>query len=127
MQKDFDNWNKIKKQIDSNQTEIFCNKREVWWCSFGLNVGSELCGKNEFFERPVIVLKVFNRNTIKVIPLTSKIKKGKYYFEVDFNNIKSYASLSQVKTISTKRLSRKMGRLNNKQFLDLINVYKNSI
>ncbi|MBP9803267.1 MAG: type II toxin-antitoxin system PemK/MazF family toxin [Candidatus Pacebacteria bacterium] len=113
--------------MDSNQTEIFCNKREVWWCSFGLNVGSELCGKNEFFERPVIVLKVFNRNTIKVIPLTSKIKKGKYYFEVDFNNIKSYASLSQVKTISTKRLSRKMGRLNNKQFLDLINVYKNSI
>ena len=127
MQKDFDSWNIIKKQIDSNETEIFCNKREVWWCSFGLNVGSELCGKNEFFERPVIVLKVFNKNTIKVIPLTSKAKIGKYYFEVDFNNIKSYASLSQVKTISTKRLSRKMGRLNNKQFLDLINFYKNSL
>lgn len=127
MEKDFDSWNKIKKQIEINDVKIYANTREVWWCAFGLNVGSELCGKNEFFERPVIVLKVFNKNTIKVVPLTSKIKSGKYYYEVDFNDIKSYASLSQVKTLSTKRLSRKIGRLNSKQFLELIIAYKNSL
>ena len=104
MKKDFDNWNKLKKQLEINETKIFANVRDIWWCSIGLNVGTELCGKNEFFERPVLVIKVFNKDTIKVVPLTSKEKSGRYYFELNFNGIKSYASLSQVKTISTRRL-----------------------
>lgn len=127
MEKDFDTWNKLKKEIESNPVKIFANRREIWWCSFGLNVGTELCGKNEFFERPVLIIKVFNKNTIKVAPLTSKEKEGKYYFTLDFNNIKSYASLSQVKTISTKRLSRKISRLDIKQFEELVIAYKNSL
>jgi len=127
MQKDFDEWNKLKKELENNKRKIFANHREVWWCSFGLNVGTELCGKNEFFERPVLVLKVFNKDTIKVVPLTSREKHGKYYFEIQFNDIKSYASLSQVKTISTKRLSRKMGRLDKNQFTKLVVYYKNSL
>ena len=127
MEKDFDKWNELKKKLEITEVKIFANTREVWWCSLGLNVGTELCGKNEFFERPVLVMKVFNQNTIKIIPLTSKEKKGKYYFELNFNQIKSFASLSQIKTISTKRLSRKIGRLDKKQFERLINFYKNSL
>lgn len=127
MEKDFDEWNKLKKDLESSKRKIFANRREVWWCSFGLNVGTELCGKNEFFERPVLVLKVFNKDTIKVVPLTSKEKHGKYYFEIRFNNARSCASLSQIKTISTKRLSRKMGRLDKNQFSELLVFYKNSL
>lgn len=127
MQKDFDTWNKVKKGLEKNETKIFANVRDIWWSSIGLNIGTELCGKNEFFERPVLVMKVFNKTTLKVIPLTSKEKLGKYYFKLDFNNIKSYASLSQIKTISTKRLSRKMGRLDKKQFEDLVSFYKSSL
>ncbi len=127
MKKDFDNWNKLKKQLEINETKIFANVRDIWWCSIGLNVGTELCGKNEFFERPVLVIKVFNKDTIKVVPLTSKEKSGRYYFELNFNGIKSYASLSQVKTISTRRLSRKISRLDKKQFVELVNAYKNSL
>lgn len=127
MQKDFDKWNILKKKIENTNLKIFANQREIWWCHIGINVGSELCGKNNFFERPILVIKVFNKNTIKIIPLTSKEKQGKYYFKLNFNNIKSYASLSQIKTISTKRLSRKISRLDKKQFRELVEVYKNSL
>jgi mRNA interferase MazF len=127
MEKDFDNWNKLKKELEINQTKIFANVRDIWWCSIGLNVGTELCGKNEFFERPILVMKVFNKDTIKVVPLTSKEKTGKYFFELNFNGIKSYASLSQIKTISTRRLSRKISRLDKQQFINLVSAYKSSL
>jgi len=60
MPKDFDCWNEIKKGIDGREKIIFCNKREIWWCSLGLNVGVEEDGKNQLFKRPVLVVKVFN-------------------------------------------------------------------
>jgi mRNA interferase MazF len=127
MEKNFDIWNTLKKDLEKNPVKIFANKRDIWWCSLGLNVGTELCGKNEFFERPILVIKVFNKDTLKVVPLTSKLKEGKYYFELDFNGIKSYASFSQVKTISTKRLSRKISRLDIGQFERLLLAYKDSL
>jgi mRNA interferase MazF len=127
MFKDFDRWNSLKQRIENTDLRIFANRREIWWCHIGINIGTELCGKNEFFERPVLVMKVYNKNTIKVVPLTSKEKSGVYYFQLNFNQIKSCASLSQVKTISTKRLSRKIGRIDQKQFARLIDVYKNRL
>ena len=75
MAKNFDSWNKIKKQVDERKINIFCNQREIWWCSLGLNVGSEEDGKNELFERPVLIINVFNRDMIRVSPLTSKNKE----------------------------------------------------
>ncbi len=116
MKKDFDVWNEVKKNIENNPNTVYANTREIWWCSFGLNVGTELCGKNELFERPILVLKVFNKSTLQVVPLTSQIKTGKYFTPVTFGEVTSHASFSQVKTISTKRLSRKIGRISQEEF-----------
>ena len=60
--KDFDNWNKEKKILEStaNETLVF-HEREIWWCSIGLNVGDEQDGKNDYFERPVLVIRKFNK------------------------------------------------------------------
>ena len=58
MEEQFDNWNNLKKRLHRGTTPIYANTREIWWCSFGFNVGTELFGKNELFERPVLVLKV---------------------------------------------------------------------
>lgn len=127
MQKDFQKWSTLKSIIEVNEIEIFANSREIWWCSLGENVGTELCGKNDLFERPVLVLKVFNRSTIKILPLTSKLKVGKYFVDVKFNNVNSSGSLSQVKTISTKRLSRKIGRIDKLDFENIVKVYKESL
>ncbi len=117
--------NGIKKQIEDTDKKIFCNVREIWWCSIGENVGVEFRGKNELFERPVLILKVFNQYSISVLPLTSKIKDGKYYTKVVLENTISYGNLSQVKLISTKRLTRKVGRIFKKDFQIILENFKN--
>jgi mRNA-degrading endonuclease toxin of MazEF toxin-antitoxin module len=124
--KDFDKWNKIKKQIEITEKKVFSNIREIWWCSIGENVGTEFCGKNDLYERPVLVLKIYNVDTIKILPLTSKVKEGKYFVPVTYGEVTSYGSLSQVKTISSKRLSRKVGKITSEEFKKIMEAYKDS-
>ena len=119
MKKDFDKWNNLKKKLNDDERKIFCNEREIWWCSIGLNVGSEEDGKNEFFERPILIEKVFNLNMIRAIPLTSQVKNDENHFAIKYLEREGSLILSQMKTISTKRLSRKMGRLDEPQFESL--------
>jgi hypothetical protein len=57
-QKDFDGWNNVKKKVDTHNTSsLYFKEREIWWASTGVNIGSESDGKNELFERPVLILK----------------------------------------------------------------------
>lgn len=116
MEKNFDAWNTIKKQINNEHLILYCNPKDIWWSSIGLNVGSEEDGKHELFERPVLIIKVFNKDMARVIPLTSKIRNDKNHCTISYNNRLGSAILSQMKTISTKRLSRKLGKLDQKQF-----------
>ena len=127
MDKDFDRWTKIKKIIEASDKKVFCNQREIWWSSIGENIGTEFCGKNNLYERPVLIMKVYNVDTIKILPLTSKIKNGKYFVEVKNDKVISFGSLSQVKTISTKRLSRKVGRISKDNFRIVLQKYVESI
>ena len=41
MDKDFDSWNKEKKEINSHDELVLFHEREIWWCSIGINVGDE--------------------------------------------------------------------------------------
>lgn len=127
MPKDFDSWNQIKKKIDIREKLVFCNQREIWWCSLGLNVGVEEDGKNQLFERPVLIIKVFNERMLRVAPLTGKIKEDKYHITINYNNRSGSVILSQLKTISSKRLSRKLCRLDKKQFAKVIERLKQNL
>lgn len=49
MEKEFDAWSLIKKQIHSMEGRAFAHPREIWWCSLGINVGAEIDGKHENF------------------------------------------------------------------------------
>ena len=62
--KDFDTWNALKKHIHQKRFLAFVHAREVWWCSLGLNVGTEQDGKHTAFERPVLILRKFNRESV---------------------------------------------------------------
>lgn len=114
--KDFDSWNSLKKNIDERKNTPFANKRDIWWCSLGVNVGTEEDGKNELFERPVLVLRVLNKNTIRIAPLTSKNKNDDHNFPISYNDREGSVIMSQIKTVNTKRLSRKLTRLDKSQF-----------
>lgn len=119
IQKDFDEWNKRKKEIDRYTKDILPNKRQVWWLSIGLNVGVEQDGKNNNFERPVLVVKVFNRQCFLGIPITSLDKSNKkYYFPIVYDNKKFFLVLSQIRLFSTKRLARKIYKIDSQDFLE---------
>ena len=118
--KDFDRWNKKKKAIDRYTKNILPNKREIWWLSIGLNIGVEQDGKNNNFERPVLVTKVFNRQCFLGIPITSADKSNKkYYFPIVHNNRKYFLVLSQIRLFSVKRLSRIIYKADNQDFLKI--------
>lgn len=61
MNKDFDEWNQEKKRIHAGVNPAYGWPREVWWCALGINVGAEIDGKNNNFERPVLVMRVYNK------------------------------------------------------------------
>lgn len=106
MSKDFDTWNTLKKQIDTMDSKHFIHEREVWWCSIGLNVGKEQDGKHSVFERPVVVLKKFNRHMVLAVPLTTKVKENRYYFVYRRNGNVEAALISQIRLLSTNRFTR---------------------
>jgi len=80
MAKDFDRWNEAKRKIDRSHFTEFVHTREVWWCSLGVNVGTEENGNEEFFERPVLILNKFNSEMVLAIPMTTTVKRTPYHF-----------------------------------------------
>ncbi len=127
--KDFNTWNTYKQKLDSLQTPIYSTRRknylykagEIWFCSVGVNIGVEVCGKNNHFERPVLVLKKSGRNFIGV-PLTSKKpKRLHFYHDISFvddtgNRKSSFVSITQPRAYDVNRLRRKIRRINDKDF-----------
>lgn len=116
MPKDFDAWNGQKKKVHARDEQILFHEREIWWCSLGVNVGVETDGKNDNFERPVLVLKKFNKDMVWVVPITSRKGPAKYYYPIKYGNKDRWVILSQLKTISSKRLIRKIEALPESDF-----------
>jgi len=118
MEKDFDFWNKEKKLTNKREVgyDFFYYSREIWWCAVGLNVGVETDGKHENFERPVLVVRKFNKDMFWGIPLTTNEKTGDFHQKITHDQGVSWAVLSQIKTFSTKRLLRKIGRISEEEF-----------
>ncbi len=130
MQKEFDKWNNRKKVIDEkDMKDIFFREKEVWWCHLGLNVGYEQDGKHEEFKRPVLIFKKFNAETFWALPLTTKNKKGKYYYSFKILELKvrNTANLSQIKLIDSKRLIDKMGYIKGEDYLEIKKMMKEII
>ena len=111
MQKDFDGWNEMKKEVHRQPDIIGVHERELWWVSFGLNVGIEIDGKQETFERPGIILRKFNNQMLWILPATSQQKDSPFYERFLFGGKEYFAALTQLRTVSTKRLLRKIGMI----------------
>ena len=111
MKKDFDNWNIKKKEINE-KVGVFCHERELWWCTFGLNVGYEQDGSDTEYRRPALILKNLSKETCFAIPLTTSKNIHKYRPSIGLvGNKEACALLSQMRVIDTKRLVKKIGSL----------------
>lgn len=121
--KDFTLWFKVKPEIEKKLSCPLFSESEVWWCSLGLNIGFEQDGKNELFERPVLIFRKYNKDFFLGLPLTSKIKEGVYYHKIKLHGRESSVILSQSKAFSAKRLIRKIGKVTSEQFIKIEESY----
>jgi len=117
--KNFDEWNEIKKKVDTYVGKRY-HPKEIWWCFWGLNVGFEENGTSKYFQRPVVVLKTLSQNTCVVLPLTTSKdeNKNRIYIGV-IDNKHARVILSQIKVIDTRRLTEKIFTLNNDIFTQI--------
>ena len=119
MEKNFDRWNRLKKFIDAKNKKIYVHPREIWWCSLGVNIGVEADGKDNDFERPVLILRVYNKESVLVLPLTTKIRNDQFHFKINTNKTAGWVKLTQIRMVSTKRLQRKIEVLDHTSFIFL--------
>ena len=127
MEKDFDKWNSLKKKINGFEGRAYAYPREIWWCSLGVNVGVEIDGKNDGYERPVIIIKVYNLEAMLVLPITGKEKNDKFHHKIKTNNKIVWVKLTQARVVSNKRLLRKVDILGEEEFVKLLKVWKDSV
>lgn len=106
----------MKKLTDDKRVNFDVHEREIWWMSFGINVGVEIDGKNEYFDRPALVLRKFNRQMVWILPTTQQVKDERFYEKFSFGSDTFYIVLTQIRTVSTKRFLRKIGMLSQADF-----------
>lgn len=119
MKKDFDRWNVEKQALDVRKGAD-CHEREIWWCSIGVNVGSEQHSQTSDFSRPVIIIRKFTRDIFWAVPLTSKLKKLPFRFRVAANDIENEALIMQMRAYDKRRLVRKIGVVEKAIFAELL-------
>ena len=113
----FVEWTKLKIRLHiDHQKIVYFYEREIWWASLGENIGFEQNGKDESFSRPVLILKKLGKYSFLGIPLSTKIKERIGYLKLYFKGEIVSAIISQMRIYSTKRILRKMGRIDNNQF-----------
>jgi mRNA interferase MazF len=106
--KEFDSVNENKKWLNERDVFIGFKEREVWFAAIGVNVGHEQDGKNELFERPILVVKRYNYRMLMAIPLSKKLKDDPYYIPYLFGGKMFSAVISQARLIDARRLLRKI-------------------
>lgn len=107
--KDFNAWNEVKK-VNNEKQRLFFKERDVWWMSFGLNIGDEEDGKGYAYVRPVLILKKFNTNLFWGCAVSSKLKEGnKYYVQIGIRGESKSVIISQFRLYDSKRLDNKIG------------------
>lgn len=114
--KDFDSWNIEKKKMHNEGMQKLFHEREIWWVSFGVNIGREQDGRGDNFERPIVILRTLSPDTFICLPLSTKKRLPNFQSAVTHEEIHGFALLDQIRVIDSKRLLRKIGTMNLDEF-----------
>ncbi|MBA3789504.1 type II toxin-antitoxin system PemK/MazF family toxin [Patescibacteria group bacterium] len=116
MEKDFDEWNKLKKKTNDENPRYY-KVQEIWWCRFGINIGTEQDGRGDNFLRPALILCGFGHGACLVVPLTTSTREHPLRVSVGVvNGRAARANISQMRVIDTRRLVEKIGLLQRETF-----------
>jgi len=115
--KDFDRWNEQKKVLDADVEPLYFREGEIWWVHLGVNIGYEIDGKSDNFARPVIVLRKYNKYSFLALPLTTSVRSNPWKVPIGtIANKPSFAILSQLRNIDSRRLYQKVASLQSELF-----------
>ena len=113
---DLDWWSQIKYRLSLNTQDVLFKQGEIWWCSFGLNLGEEIFGKGLKFTRPVLIFRKLTGNSFMGLPFTTQNKTGTWYVETIHNGVRRSAMLNQARILDKKRLIKRIGTLDDGQY-----------
>lgn len=115
--KRFLNWITLKQKLhDAEHKPPLISERDIWWVSFGENIGSEMNGKSDRFSRPALIVKKLAHGFYLVAPTTTKKREGSWFVKVTLSDIDEYVCLNQIRTIDHRRLYSKLGQLDTDDF-----------
>ena len=115
--KDFDRWNEQKKTLIADIEPVYFREGEIWWVHLGVNIGYEIDGKSDNFARPVIVLRKYNKYSFLALPLTTSTRPNPWKLPLGIIGAKpSFAILSQLRNIDSRRLYQKVASLQSELF-----------
>lgn len=112
--RNYRDWFFVKDDTQRHKNMPCFKEGQIWWCRVGENVGVEINGKGKMFVRPVVIFKKFSQYGFLGIPLTTQNhleRAPDWYVYFKFQNRNEYAALNQIETISSYRLCRLMGTL----------------
>ena len=125
MDKDFDKWNKLKKEIEKQEINQFFKEWEIWWVTVWLNLKQESCWKWDNFRRPVLIIKKLSSKTFIWIPLSSQIKSWTWFAKYKQNWIEATALLYQIKMFDNIRFQRRIWVMDDNDFMQIKKKLKN--
>ncbi len=115
--KRFLEWIGLKEKLHNNEYRPpLVSHGDIWWASIGENVGSEINGKNDLFSRPVIIHKKLSHSFYFVVPTSTQTREGTWYVKFRHKELDTVACLHQARAIDYRRLSSKLGTLDDEDF-----------
>ncbi|KKW21866.1 MAG: hypothetical protein A2W52_01985 [Candidatus Taylorbacteria bacterium RIFCSPHIGHO2_02_49_25] len=106
-----------REEAGAYRNAAFIYRAEVWWCRFGVNIGSEQDGSGELFLRSAVILRGFGADTCMAVPLTTSPRRHPLRVPVGIVQVEEASTiLSQIRVVDTRRLVEKIGFLNKKSF-----------
>lgn len=73
------------------------------------------------------MMKMYNKEMMVVLPITTKGRDDPFHFRIFIHGNISWVKLTQMRVISSKRLLRKIGVLEEQEFVALKNFWKASL
>ena len=118
--KRFIEWIIVKIWLERNQSILpLIREGDIWWCSLGENIATEIGGKGDYFRRPVIVFVKLDGRSFLGIPMTSQTKRGSWYFQLRSSAFGDTAIIAQIRYLDSKRLDKRIGSMNHGEFENL--------